>query len=61
MDGPNEIGDWKKILDLGSGAFGIVSLWKNSVNSDYIGKDLHFLINYVLLFYIFCSYKKMQV
>lgn len=50
MDGPNAIGDWKKILDLGSGAFGVVSLWKNNVSDDYLGKDFNFLN--IFIFYI---------
>lgn len=66
MDGPNEIGDWKKILELGSGAFGIVSLWKNSANNDCIGKNFNvFFLNSVpslnYCFYFLCSCKKVQV
>lgn len=29
-----QVGSWQKICDLGSGAFGVVSLWKNKVNDD---------------------------
>ncbi|KAJ8951035.1 hypothetical protein NQ314_007735, partial [Rhamnusium bicolor] len=36
MDGPTQIGEWKKISDLGSGAFGVVSLWKNNTNEECI-------------------------
>ncbi|XP_057651446.1 inhibitor of nuclear factor kappa-B kinase subunit alpha-like isoform X1 [Diorhabda carinulata] len=30
-----EVGTWKKIADLGSGAFGIVSLWLDTTKEDY--------------------------
>lgn len=33
-----EIGDWKKISDLGRGSFGVVSLWKNQITGDTVGK-----------------------
>lgn len=33
-----QIGEWQKISDLGSGAFGIVSLWKNNSSNDFVGK-----------------------
>ncbi|XP_050514664.1 uncharacterized protein LOC126889951 [Diabrotica virgifera virgifera] len=30
-----QVGIWKKIADLGSGAFGVVSLWQNTENDEY--------------------------
>ncbi|CAG9817306.1 unnamed protein product [Phaedon cochleariae] len=36
MVGLIQIGTWQKISDLGSGAFGIVSLWKNNENDDCV-------------------------
>ncbi|KAJ8955265.1 hypothetical protein NQ318_000292 [Aromia moschata] len=49
MDGPAQIGDWQKISELGSGGFGVVSLWKNITNEDCIAiKKCKFLTNTVL-------------
>ncbi|CAG9855782.1 unnamed protein product [Phyllotreta striolata] len=31
-----QVGHWQKICDLGSGAFGVVSMWKNDENGDQI-------------------------
>ncbi|XP_050295531.1 probable serine/threonine-protein kinase DDB_G0286841 isoform X1 [Anthonomus grandis grandis] len=36
MEPPTEIGDWKHLADLGSGSFGVVMLWKNKNNEDFI-------------------------
>ncbi|XP_023019651.2 serine/threonine-protein kinase TBK1 isoform X1 [Leptinotarsa decemlineata] len=36
MGDPKQFGSWQKISDLGSGAFGVVSLWKNNENDDLI-------------------------
>lgn len=38
MDSVTQLGDWKKISVLGSGAFGIVVLFKNVTTSDFVGK-----------------------
>nr|CAI5834558.1 unnamed protein product [Callosobruchus analis] len=36
MNEPTRVGDWRKISDLGSGAFGVVSLWKSDTTEDCI-------------------------
>lgn len=48
MDDLFQIADWQKVSDLGSGAFGVVSLWKNFVTNDYIGK-IYFYLEWVIL------------
>lgn len=40
MDEVFQIADWKKVSDLGSGAFGVVSLWRNITTNDYIGQKI---------------------
>lgn len=35
---PEFIGDWIRERVLGSGAFGVVTLWKNSTTGDTIGR-----------------------
>lgn len=37
MDEVFQIGNWQKVSELGSGAFGVVTLWRNDVFNDYIG------------------------
>lgn len=43
MDDDFQIADWKKVSDLGAGAFGVVSLWRNIVSNDYIGQIIFYL------------------
>lgn len=35
---PEIIGDWLRERVLGSGAFGIVTLWRNSLTNEKLGK-----------------------
>lgn len=46
MDEVFQIADWQKVSDLGSGAFGVVSLWKNNHTNNYIGKLYHYITNW---------------
>lgn len=46
MDDVFQIADWKKVSDLGSGAFGVVSLWRNIITNDYIGQIISNILIY---------------
>lgn len=37
---PLHVGPWEKDRVLGTGGFGIVTLWKNKVNQERVGKHL---------------------
>lgn len=37
IEEPQNIEDWSKERILGSGGFGIVTLWKNNVTEEFIG------------------------
>lgn len=41
MDSVTQLGDWKKISVLGSGAFGVVVLLKNEVTAEFVGKFIY--------------------
>lgn len=38
MDDLLQVADWQKVSELGSGAFGVVSLWKNVDSNEFIGR-----------------------
>lgn len=38
MNEIRNVGDWLKVADLGSGAFGVVSLWRNEKTNESVGK-----------------------
>jgi hypothetical protein len=57
MEEPLEIERWKRISVLGSGAFGIVTLWQHTISDDYIGKKVINEIHNSSL--IDCSHKEM--
>lgn len=44
---PLYVGPWEKDRVLGTGGFGIVTLWKNKVTQERVGK--HLLIIYIRL------------
>lgn len=35
---PSKVGDWNYISTLGAGSFGVVTLWKNVTNDEFIGR-----------------------
>lgn len=62
MEDEFRIANWIKVSVLGSGAFGVVSLWKNDISNEFIGKNKIFSIVCVspTLYYKLFMYEKFQ-